>query len=205
MVVGWPSGTVYGSSVVNVPTGAAPQYSIGEIRAAAGASTLLNGDKGFSLYLPHNSLSVGFQHVIYNFNSAFFENISLCQSNSLASLNSYLMNVHTSTLGGYPSHFYLHNFKSYSQNIKVYVLDGKTGALRGSSTYTFPPNDTSTVNIANLERDIGWAPGPNDFHYNLLFANAATNSVPSGILLGQVIYNSTLQSYVNMSLYCDIK
>jgi hypothetical protein len=123
----------------------------------------------------------------------------------LSSLNGYLMNVHTSNLSAYPSSFYIHNYKPYAQAIKIYVIDARTGALRGTSSYVFGANETDSVAISRLERDIGWTPGPNDFHYNLLFANATTNTVTTGLLLGQVIFNSGLSSYVNMSPYCDIK
>ena len=205
-IVGWPSGEIYGATTATIPSAASPQFAVTDILSAAGVTGLSFGDEGYSLYVANTSASVGFMHVMFNANSLFFENVSICQSSILSSLQSYLMNVHSSLLPAYPSSVIWHNYLATSQTLRVFVLESRTGRLLGSKNYVMAPNGTYTIPIAFLEQDIGYTPSAfaNEYHYNLLLGNADTGGLPQ-IVAGQVIFNPGINAYINMTEYCDIK
>ena len=96
-VVGSPSGRVYGTASILVAAGSSPQYAIGTILSLATVTALSGGDTGYALYLQDTD-QVGFQHVIYNNASGFFENASVCEYAMPPAAQPILRNVHSSQL-----------------------------------------------------------------------------------------------------------
>jgi hypothetical protein len=203
-VVGGPNGTVYGSATISVPPGASPQYDIYSILAAANASTLRNGDTYYTLYL-RNVGDVGFQHVIYNSQNAFFENASVCtyvDGISYGTLNQVAINVHTTRIPTYPSFAFVHNYLSSNVAMAVDIYDASTGTLKGTYSGVAAPNATYALPMADLEAAIGWVPTVSQPHANIL-VRSSTGST-SYALVGQNILNERLSAFLNMTNFCII-
>lgn len=207
-IVGYPSGFNYGTPTVTVPSGASPQYSIYEILDAAGLSTAsftARGDLGFSLYLRNADRVMGFQHVIYNDFSKFFENASACAyepGQDYSFLNQVMINIHTSRLAAYPSTLFLHNFNNVATTYTADIHDARTGALKGTYTFQVLANTSYSAPFTFFEDAIGWIPASNEQHANVVVRPVGTSAFRA--ILGQAIYNANLNAYVNMTQVCRI-
>jgi hypothetical protein len=204
-LVGNASGTIYGVTNVTVPSGASPQYSIYDLAAAAGAGPPFGADVTYSLYLRNGDTNSGFQHVIYNSFSGFFENVSICTylpGYNYSNLNQAAMNVHTTSIPNYPSLVLIHNYLNFSVTMNLDVYDARTGAFRGRFSGTAAANGGYAMPMSYIQQQIGWSPGPTDYHANILVTSPDTTGFYA--LVGQNIFNSQLSTYINMSQICYI-
>lgn len=202
-VVGATTGTVYGSTSYTIPPGASPQYSINDILTKC--TTCKNITEAVSLYIRNPAFYTGYQHVIYNSSNGFFENASLCQFRSsldYSSLTQLVVNVHTSRIVGYPAKILLHNFYNTSVTFRAVVVESQTGTAKGELLLTAIANGSYAIDGSYFEQQLGWSPGPAEFHFNVVFQPYSTVGYYG--LVGQAIYNQQLQAYTNMSQICGI-
>jgi len=204
-VVAYPGANIIGTATATVPSAASRQYSIADILTAAGVPLNLNGAVGAALYVRNPDVGVAYQNVIYNSNSRFFENMTQCGDTSLSDLNRTVINVHTSTIIGYPSSILFHNYSASDIPYRGFVVDSQTGALVSSSSYRFTAraNTSYLIPMSAIQNAIGWAPGPSQFHANILFGTEFSTDTYRAIV-GQMIYNEELQAYINMTQTCVV-
>jgi hypothetical protein len=204
-IVGWPTGTNYGSVNVNVPGHASPQYSITEVLQAKNLTGPTGGDQGFAFYLKNPDPNSGFAHVIYNAANTFFENVSLCTygpNTDYSSFNSWLFNVHTSRLSGYPSVVSLHNYSSTAQTVLVDVYEARFGGYKGTISIQAAANSMYGLPFSWFEQQANWQPTATELHANLNFRSSTGGTLTA--VVGQTIYNQGLSAYINMTQFCAI-
>lgn len=200
-VVGATSGIVYGVASIQVAAHASPQYSIDEILTLANTVPLSNGDTGYALYVRNPDRGTGFMHVIFNGNTGFFENASVCQGYVQADTEAkYLFNIHTSLIGGYPTQIYMHNYASSAVTYRVTVRDARTGAAVGVTDVAMAANSTTSRSVAAFEQLVGWTPTGDQGHANLSFEAIGLDVAP--ILVSAFVTNRG--TLVNMSAICQI-
>jgi hypothetical protein len=85
-------------------------------------------------------------------------------------------------------------------NLDVY--DARTGAFRGRFSGTAAANGGYSMPMSYIQQQIGWSPGPTDYHANILVTSPDTTGFYA--LVGQNIFNSQLSTYINMSQICYI-
>ncbi len=221
--IGNTQSAVLGTATATVPKFASRQYSVPDILSAAGVSLCLSGDctnqySGLALYVKTNSTSTtlkpGFQHVMYNSNSFFFENMTICGDLSLSDgngTNNYtadLINVHTSIVAslGYPSTIFLHNYASSSDVYKFYISDSDSGLTLGIQNVTLEANASYAIPMSWFEDKAGVTPYMQHGHYNISVykLNAVGSLTPLNITMGTGVYNKQLRAYLNMSAVCQI-
>lgn len=203
-VVGVGTGTVYGTAHVTVPSGASTQVSYSDIMAGAGVGSTIGGE-AVSIYLQNNAAYTGFQHVIWNSVSGFFENLSNCTWLSGANyhfLNQAVVNIDTTNIPAYPSNVTVTNLLGSSVQMALQVYDSVTGAYIGTYNGTAVPNGVYAIPMASIQAAIGWNPGPSQFNANIVVTSPTTTGFYA--VAGQLIYNSQLQTYINMSLICPL-
>ena len=212
--------TSIGTAFLTVPATASIQYSINEIFSAAGVSSVAcvgtcapNVYQGVSLYVANtNHVFSAFQHVIYNSNSRFFENMSICGDTSLSDgryfiNSSNIINVHTTTVVGYPAFIMFHNYSAFNTAYKFEIYDSRTGLYKGPYVATALANTTYMIPMSTLQAQVGWAPTATEGHANVIIFNADIATNPNAIYYGyagQMIYNNALQAYINMSQICNV-
>ncbi len=205
-MVGSPSGFNYGTANIQVPTRAAPQYSLEEIRVAAGALPL--NDTSYSLYVQSTEPTAGYQHVTFNTQNLFFENVSTCKfamNHTIQSVvnSKVLMNIHTSLLPTYPSQIEIHNYSSSQINYTATVIEARTGAIKGTTTIPIGANATYVQPFTTLQTAVGWTPTGNELHANLVITDTA--GVSPAVQLGQSIVNQALNNaLISMSATCAV-
>ncbi len=200
-VVGSPSGKVYGAANISVPGASRPQFSVTDILSRANAAALAGGDTAYTFYL-QDADPVGFQHVIYNGTSGFFENASVCQYDMAAANLPILRNVHTSRIAAYPAQISLHNFYNSSVTYQVQVLDSATGAVIGTVPYQTAANSTYLIPESYFEQQLGWVPSASQQHVTLIFTASGIDHAPA--VVSDFISNQKLGAYINMSLMCSV-
>ena len=207
-VVGAQSGTILGTANVTVPVYATPQYPIQQILSAANVpNPPLPPDEGVVLYLsdPRNLGNNGFQHVIYNDLNGFFENASMCtylNNERYEGVNQILINVHTSALPLYPVTIYLHNYYETAVTYQVRITDVRDGKQIGQlQLQNIPGNSSYEIPFAFFEQALGWTPRSNQEAVNLFF-NTTTPGFYATV--GQMVVNTRLSTYVNMTHFCAI-
>lgn len=218
-VVGYTSSTtnsqstVLGTALITVPKTASPQYSIGEIQQAAfGSSQLPSPYTGASLYVTNVDDDVGYQHVIHNANSRFFENVTLCADESMSDGSNQrymgsLINVHTYNfyMTEYPASLVIHNYGSTDGYYEIYLVDSRTGAFAAYYPATLQANTTYVIPIRTIQQFTGWNPTDLQSHVNIqVFRTIGGQVQLTNAVIGQLIYNQALQAYVNMSQICTI-
>jgi len=209
--------TVLGTATVTVPKGASPQYSIAEIIAAAGIPIIAcpttcapNVYQGAALYIRNVDDDVGFQHVMFNTNSLFFENMTLCADESMSdgSTQPYMgsaINVHSSLIAAYPASLVIHNFGGTNGIYEIYISDARTGNTVGLYTTTLLANTTYVMPESFIEAQAGWAPNASQGHININVYRTSGGIVQlTNAVIGQLIYNQALRAYINMSQVCKI-
>ena len=206
-VVGSPSARNYGTATVTVAPFASPQYSISDILSVIGVSGTTNGDCCLSIYLKSsNPVNTAFQHVVWNSTTGFFENASICTYTSTVSyenLNRILVNVHTSRIPAYPGIIFLHNYASFPVSYRVDIFNARTGAYLGNVFFNLGANDTGSEEFSQTEKTLGWTPGPNDYHVNMVFSPSVSGATYYG-LGASAINNLQLNSLTNMSVACIV-
>jgi hypothetical protein len=97
--VGATTGTIYGSVLdVTASPSSSPQFSYAQLFNAAHVPNPTIGNEGVTMYLKNGDPYSGFQHVIFNSVSGFFENVSNClwlNGSNYHPLNQRVTNVHT--------------------------------------------------------------------------------------------------------------
>ena len=206
-VLGSPSARVYGTANITVPALASPQYSLFQILALTKSAALSGGDTSYSIYIQNPSDTAAYQHVVYNSANGFFENASVCR----ALLNQHeiptfqrvsMPNVHTSVLAGYPSQVVIHNYWDAPITYRITVTDAATGAQVGTMSLPMAINSTTVLPFSTIEQQMGWKPGPTQFHANVLVTEIGNGYAPA--TLGQNIRNQALSADINMSLVCGV-
>jgi hypothetical protein len=208
VVVGTPSGTEYGRTTYQVPPRASPQHALNAILTQANAGPLSGGDTGYSLYLQNSNVQSAFQHVIFNDNNRFFENMSSCQY--IAGMRyvetiGWLPNVHTTRLAAFPMRIYVHNFTVGPRPFRVNAYDAVTGTKIGETTVTVAGNETLTIQESALEQTLNFTPTASQLHLNI-FVELADGGTFNGIAtVASTVFNSALAAQINMSTHCKLR
>jgi len=205
VIVGSPSGTVYGTATYAVPSMGTPQYGYSEVLQRAGVTSLAPQDTGLSFYLRSSHFFTGYPHVVFNLTSRFFENMTRCKFVSnvdYSGMNQLLGNVHTSVLSGlgFPAVVALHNHAATASNFTVHIYEARNGTLKGTLNLTAAANTTYSFPFSYFEQEVGWVPTEQEGHANLVFVPQAGTQYT--LTIGQAVYNQTFQAYANMSQYC---
>lgn len=205
-VVGTPSGTQLGTATFSAPAHSSPQHAMNAILSQANVSGLPAGDTGYSLYIRNPNNESGFQHVIFNNTSRFFENLSLCQFFSGArylTLIGWLPNFHTTQLSGFPMTLNIHNYNNVTQPYRVTAYDSTTGTQVGQITVDVLANETKAISSSSLEQMMNFSPASGQIHITL-FVDTANNSNFNAVISG-IVFNSALNANVNMSTTCKVR
>lgn len=210
---------IIGTALVTVPQRASPQYSVADIFAAANIPSVAcpttcppNVYQGVALYVSNIDDDVGYQHVIHNVNSRFFENVTLCGDDSMSDginqrYRGLLTNVHSYNyyMTEYPASLMMHNYAPVNQTYEIYVIDSRTGAVQTLWRATLLANTTYVIPIRQIQQETGWNPTDLQSHINLQIFRPVGSSVGlTNTVMGQLIYNQALQAYVNMSQVCEV-
>ena len=157
------------------------------------------------MYVKNPDSFVAFQNVLYNSRSRFFENLTLCGDDTLSDLNRVLINVHTSTIVGYPSYIHFHNYSALDVPYRAVLTDSETGARVGDSFFRFTAkaNTSYSIPMSDVQSQIGWVPNSSQFHANFIFDTQSTTDTYRAVL-GSLIYNEQLQAFVNMTQVCSV-
>jgi hypothetical protein len=212
-IVGNVTGNTYGTVNITVPRTASPQYPVtagggsNNIVAMAGAPPLSDGDTGYALYIQNSDPSAGIQHVTFNPTTTLFGNASSCVATLNAAIQSVanslvLTNLHTTTLSGYPSQIYVHNFWNAAVTYKITVIEAATGAVKGQVQQAIGANSTYSVSMASLQNAVGWSPSSTEYHANLIISDA-TGGVPYATVSQQIV-NNQLGGSIDMSMACAV-
>jgi hypothetical protein len=208
-VVGTPTGRDYGSFTYNVAAWASPQKSIHVILRDAGiTSGYVGGDTGFSLYLSTPAtVPLAFQHVVYNANTRFFENVSICTYRpnlDYTAQNRFLANIHTdqAIMSAYPANVSFHHFGGEPATYLAEVYETETGTFKGNFSFTMRPNETFVAPMSYYEQRVGWTPVLGESHANILFRRDDIGIYTGSA--GQRVYNAALDASINMSQFCAI-
>jgi hypothetical protein len=207
-VLGSPSGNTYGSTTIHVPAHASPQYPITQLVSMAGAATFNGGDTNYSFYIRNASLSAAYQHVLYNGNNGFFENLSTCvffPGAVYKGLPQSLINVHTTRLSAYPSNIVIHNMFNAAVTYRATIYDAATGTQIGSVDVPLRANESQTISEATFEQRMNWTPAENQLHVNFIFSMIGGNVDDFFGTVSHVIFNSVLQASINMSTLCRVQ
>lgn len=207
-VVGSPSAANYGTAFTTVAPLASPQFSMDQIFEAIGVEGLQFGDDSLSLYLqsPQGGNLIGFQHVVWNSLTGFFENASICTYRTdveYTALNQALVNVHTSNISAYPGIVFLHNYANFPITYRADIHDARDGVYLGAVNFNMTANNTQSVEFSEIESVLGFQPSSNQFHANIIFSAQNTGGIYYG-LAAQGINNLQLEAYTNMSVACGI-
>jgi hypothetical protein len=208
-VVGTPSGRDYGSFTYNVPASASQQKSIHDILREAGITPgYIAPDTGYSLYLSTTSREpVGFQHILHNANSRFFENMSVCTYRAnmdYSALNQFVGNAHTDhdIMRDYPTNISIHHYGPAPAFYLVDVYVSETGEWKGNFTFTLQPNETFVAPMSYYEQRVNWVPQYGQSHANLVFRRNEIGQYEA--VVGQRVYNAALDASINMSQFCGL-
>jgi hypothetical protein len=206
-VVGSPSGRTYGTTDIEVAPRASPQFTITQILGLANAPTLNGGDTSFALYVQNPEHQAGYQHVVYNTATRFFENASACNSllgqHQISESESLsLANVHTSRIPEYPSQILIHNYWDLPITYRVTVTDATNGAVIGTVDIPTAANASYTYPFSFFEDKLGWVPNATQPHANLFFKEISNGFPP--INVGHSIRNQALGADINMGLVCSV-
>ena len=161
MVVGSPSGTLYGTADYSIPSSASPQYSLSDIPTKAGAAALKSGDTSYALYLSQEA-GMSFQHVVWSSATGFFENMTSCTAPNMSvnasSQNRQALNAHTSILTDYPAYISIHNAYTSPQTYVAALYDAATGTRLGAASLTVAANATVTQPVSYFQTAAGFTP-----------------------------------------------
>ena len=207
-VLGSPSGRTYGSATIHVAAHASPQYPITQIVSLAGAAALNGGDDNYSLYIRNSDASAAYQHVLYNGNNGFFENLTTCvffPGAVYKGLPQTLVNVHTTRLTAYPSQIVLHNAYNATVTYRATLYDATAGTLIGYVDLPMTANTSTTFTEASFEQRLGWTPSANQLHVNFIFTMLGGNPDDFFGTVSHVIFNSVLSASINMSTLCRVQ
>jgi hypothetical protein len=206
-VIGTTTGNVYGSALITVPAMASPQYYFQQITNAAGVVNYVGADTGFSFYLRSSDDNTLFQHIAYNAQSRFFENLSICywdSARSYSGMARYLGNIHTSSvyMTEYPSAVMLHHYGATTVRYSARLYRSTDGKYLGGMNFNMFANETFVAPISFYENTIKWVPAPEESHVNIVFDRDDGGTFIA--MAGHAVYNARLNAYLNMTQFCGI-
>ena len=178
-IVGVSSGTLYGTFTYTVPPGASPQFSVEDIIRVSGADANA-GNECVAFYMRSFNNLTNFQHIVYDNETAFFENLSMCKYESgsgYTDTNPLAINVHTSLLSqSWPSFIYLTNMSPFisQYTVNIHKAGGEEmGKFVGSFVINLDSNSAYRIPHSYFEDAIEWSPSAElrDYHMNLIFYN----------------------------------
>jgi hypothetical protein len=213
IVVGSPSGSIYGEGDVTVPANSVPQYSITELyNAIGGVASLADGDTGYALYLSNDDGNSFFQHVIYNGTNNFFEDMTICIPAASMQGDRTVTNIHTSIIPGFPSTVYVHNYLDVPADYRVVVRSSRTGQIIGTITsLQASTNATYQIPFSFFQQQVNWTPTATQQHATLEFHATAAFAVTLGAgadptdlggVFAQSVKNNTYNAVLNLSNKC---
>lgn len=179
----------------------APQVSIAEIEATAPAGYQRPSLYGLRIENA-TTLSGSIQHILYRPADGTVTNLTLCDS-GFGRPTSFLGNVHTTRLAGFPSTIVSHNATAFDFfNFSMSPYDAATGKALGASYFLRPdnmPRDSGTlVTVDEIERltKIG-TPAVN--HYLL-----TTNATPNYPFFQHLVDNTRVGVIADMTAVCSL-
>ncbi len=147
-----------------IPVGAAPQYAVAEIEAAAAQN---NNKPAFYTATVTPQINGAFQHILYQPSAGALTNLTSCDTTPDETIR--LMDVHSSLLDrDFPSAVMVYNGGPVAAAAQIGVYDADTGAKVASYTSpTLPPSGQIVVAVAAIEAATRISPGPDTPRYNL--------------------------------------
>lgn len=214
-VTGGETGTAYTESKayqLTVPDKGSVQKSIDDIRAGIAAQggpdiALKSGDTFLNLYVTSDRKGSGaaFQHVTFNGDTGFFENVSLCTydpTKDYSGATSRVVNVHTSRINGYPSKVEIHNPDAASRTVRGKVYDAVSGTSLGSFTVNVPANATTVMDESAIEQQIAFTPSASQQHINIEFETADSGAYTA--VVAHKVTQVSSGAVFNLSQVCAI-
>jgi len=206
-VVGSPSGQSYGTTTVAAPKNASIQLSLTDILSRANAAALNSGDTNYSIYMRNPDTFSAWQHVLFNDQNRFFENVTICQFFSGA-LHTRVIpivgNMHTSRIGGYPSEITVHNYTNATRSYVANVFDSTTGASLGSVPLSVGANTTARLSTDSIEQQLNFVPSASQFHMNVKLGDASSPTELTAVI-GHNVINQEFNAALNMTAWCRVK
>ena len=213
-VVGAPSGNLDGQGDITVSAFATPQYSVNDVLTATSTTPLDPGDTSYSLYVTNDDLAAFYQHVIFNGNNQFFEDVTICPMGASIQGDKNVTTIHTSLLSAFPSTVYIHNMLSQQADYRVVVRLARTGVQIGTiPSLKANANATYAIPFSFFEQQIGFSPVAGqehailEFHATTAFAadlGAGPDPVDVGGIFGQSVYNAQFGAVLNLSNKCTV-
>ncbi|MBX7198051.1 MAG: hypothetical protein K1X51_01590 [Rhodospirillaceae bacterium] len=201
-MVGSPSGKNYGTATVNIANHASRQLSITDLMGQAKVAGLDSTDDRMGVYLRADASPVAVQNVLFAGATGFFENMTTCQNSSVSDTNTALMNVHTTSITGFPSYVTIYNYSSNEQAYDVGVYEANTGTFKGQVTVPVPANGTFEQPFSWFQDQLAWSPGPSEYHANL---TVVARSDSRSSQLSHTVYNAKLNVFLNLTAFCNIE
>jgi hypothetical protein len=213
-VVGSPSGNLDGQGDITVPAYATPQYVVNDVLSAASATALDTGDTTYSLYITNDDDASFYQHVIFNGNNQFFEDVTICPMGASIQGDKTVTTIHTSLLSAFPSTVYIHNMLSVQAEYRVVVRLARTGVQVGTiPSLKANANATYAIPFSFFEQQIGFTPVAGqehailEFHASTAFAQAlgaGLDPADVGGVFGQAVLNNAFGAVLNLSNKCRV-
>ncbi|MBL8630622.1 MAG: hypothetical protein JNM81_13380 [Rhodospirillaceae bacterium] len=206
-IIGDSTGRDYGTATFTVPPRASPQYSMQDLLAIARGTSFDPNDLNLTLYVRSSHYYTGYQHVYYNTNTGFFENMSVCSyvnGMDYRPLMSGVVNVHSSLLSSlFPSLITIHNENAFSTTIRARVYESQIGTYRGIVSFVAAANSTYTFLSSDIEAELGYTPGSNIYHLNLVYDGDPSN--PPNVMTSHIVTNlRVFGSVLNLTAICSI-
>lgn len=204
MFRGNASSQLLGQATVTVPAKASPQWSISQLLTLANLTQNTLGE--YSLRIRRGTSLLAFQHIIYNSTSNFFQNVTVCapvDDASLNSLGSYLINLHTGAIAGFPSKVVLQNPAAAAVTTRLRLFDAGTGADLGvSESITMAAGETRSLSLNSLAEGMDLVFTASQFHINV---RAEVGSLPyRGFNMAHAVDNVELNQYLNLTPFCPV-
>jgi hypothetical protein len=222
LIIGAQTGTTYGQATsLQIPSGASIQYSLPQLLTLAGSTGgRANGDTSYTVYVQDPDAATGYQHVVYDGSSQFFENASVCGNGTLTaatlagSHSIVVTNAHTSSLSGFPSQVALHNYSTAAVTATVQLVDagalgsdGSTisataGAVIGQTTVQVPANTTVSKRVTDLQSAVNWTPSASQAHVNIVITGSSGSNPP--LAVEHTVTESGSVDPINLTTACAV-
>ena len=139
------------------------------------------------------------QHVVWNRTAGTITNMSGC-NNGFVDDTRNLINVHTTTISGYPSYITIYNSDPDPAVAELTIRDARTGTVLAEwESPSLPGYSQGRFVISRIEEDAMLDPGSRDFHYILNL----NRSFPG--FAQHVTQNSVDGSLANMTGSCALQ
>lgn len=206
-MIGNTTGTDYGTAIVTSPARSSPQLSARDLLAAAGGPALDPRDDFLTLYLQSSDFLSAVQHVYFNFETGFFENMSVCGYEAglnYAPLSAAITNVHSSLLSAnYPSTVQVLNRRGVAATVRLGVYEASTGTRLGVFEMQAAPGTAYTFSSVEIEKAVNYVPSSSNYHLNLIPEGDISEA--SGIVLSHTVRNLRfLGTILNLTTLCSI-